>query len=58
MRSGVLEPQLIEENRDVRRLAKRFDVDYREFCGGHDNVQRRDGLVAGAAALLGTAAAH
>jgi iron(III)-enterobactin esterase len=38
--------------------AKSFDVDYREFCGGHDNVQRRDGLVAGAAALLGTAAAH
>ncbi|MGC5164421.1 hypothetical protein ACLQ3J_17040 [Rhodococcus sp. DT1] len=37
---------------------KDFDVDYREFCGGHDNVHWRDGLVAGAAALLGTAAAH
>ena len=60
MRAGVLETRLIEENRDVRRLlhVKGFDVDYCEFCGGHDNVHWRDGLVAGAAALLGTAAAH
>jgi len=60
MTAGELEPRLIEENREVRDLlrAKGFDVDYREFCGGHDYAHWRDALVAGAAALLGPAAAH
>ncbi|MCK8673185.1 alpha/beta hydrolase-fold protein [Rhodococcus sp. HM1] len=60
MTAGELEPRLIEENREARDLlrAKGFDVDYREFCGGYDYAHRRDALVAGAAALLGPAAAH
>lgn len=58
MTAGLLEPRLIEENREVRDLlrAKGFDVEYDEFCGGHDYVHWRDGLVDGAAALLGSAA--
>ncbi|RDI28229.1 enterochelin esterase family protein [Rhodococcus sp. AG1013] len=57
MAAGVLEPRLIEENREVRDLlrAKGFEVDYREFCGGHDYIQWRELLVAGVAALLGRA---
>lgn len=60
MTAGELEPRLIAENREVRDLlrAKRFDVEYREFCSGHDYVHWRDALVAGAAALLGPAAAR
>lgn len=55
--AGQLEPRLLDENRQVRDLlrAKGFDVDYREFCGGHDYIQWRDLLVEGAAALLGPA---
>ncbi len=55
MAAGLLEPRLIEENREVRDLlrARGFDVNYREFCGGHDYVQWRDLLVEGASALLG-----
>ncbi|EGD22781.1 enterochelin esterase [Rhodococcus hoagii] len=55
MAAGLLEPRLIEENREVRDLlrAKGFDVTYREFCGGHDYIQWRDLLVEGASALLG-----
>lgn len=57
MAAGQLEPRLIEENREVRDLlrARGFDVDYREFCGGHDYIQWRDLLVEGASALLGRA---
>ncbi|AQA21172.1 esterase family protein [Rhodococcus sp. MTM3W5.2] len=56
MAAGTLEPRLIEQNRQVRDLlrAKGFDVDYREFCGGHDYIHWRDGLVEGIATLLGT----
>ena len=59
MAAGLLEPRLIEENRQVRDLLrdKGFDVDYREFCGGHDYIHWRELLVEGAAALLGRAAA-
>lgn len=55
--AGTLEPKLIGENRQVRDLLidNGFDVDYREFCGGHDYIQWRDALVEGAAALLGAA---
>ncbi|QCQ93318.1 enterochelin esterase [Rhodococcus sp. SGAir0479] len=58
MAAGLLEPRLLDENREVRDLLrnKGFDVDYREFCGGHDYVQWRELLVEGAAALLGPAA--
>jgi len=57
MAAGLLEPRLIGENREVRDLlrARGFDVDYREFCGGHDYIQWRDLLVEGASALLGRA---
>ncbi|RVW08461.1 enterochelin esterase [Prescottella agglutinans] len=57
MAAGLLEPRLIGENREVRDLlrAKGFEVDYREFCGGHDYIQWRDLLVEGASALLGRA---
>ncbi|WFR72654.1 enterochelin esterase [Prescottella defluvii] len=57
MAAGLLEPRLIDENRQVRDLlrGKGFDVDYREFCGGHDYIHWRELLVEGAAALLGRA---
>lgn len=58
MAAGLLEPRLLDENREVRDLlrAKGFDVSYREFCGGHDYIQWRELLVEGVADLLGTAA--
>ncbi len=57
MAAGLLEPRLIEQNREVRDLLvqKGFGVDYREFCGGHDYIHWRDALVEGASALLGRA---
>ncbi|WP_305093550.1 enterochelin esterase [Prescottella sp. R16] len=59
MAAGTLEPRLIDENREVRDLlrAAGFDVEYREFCGGHDYAHWRELLIEGAATLLGQARA-
>jgi enterochelin esterase family protein len=45
---------LVEPNREVRDLlaGAGHDVRYREFCGGHDVLHWRDGLIAGVAAML------
>ncbi|MFE7418698.1 enterochelin esterase [Rhodococcus sp. NPDC057529] len=54
---GALEWMLVEPNREVRDLlaGTGHDVRYREFCGGHDALHWRDGLVAGVASMLGYA---
>ncbi|MFD9660590.1 enterochelin esterase [Rhodococcus sp. NPDC059968] len=52
---GTLEWMLAEPNREVRDLltGTGHDVRYREFCGGHDVLHWRDGLIGGMAAMLG-----
>ncbi|WP_346772583.1 enterochelin esterase [Rhodococcus opacus] len=51
---GTLEWMLVEPNREVRDLlvGTGHDVRYREFCGGHDVLHWRDGLIAGVASML------
>lgn len=51
---GSLEWMLTESNREVRDLLveKGFDVQYREFCGGHEVLQWRDRVIAGVFEML------
>ncbi|MFC0453078.1 enterochelin esterase [Rhodococcus jostii] len=54
MEVGTLEWMLVEPHREVRDLLLEtgHDVRYREFCGGHDVLHWRDGLIGGIAAML------
>src|SRR5262249_9518457 len=57
MEAGIFESDILQSSRRLRDVlrAKGYEVNYREFAGGHDRLTWRGSLADGLIALIGIA---